>query len=193
MLEKIFSLSQEFPSFETDRLLLRQLLVRDRDDMFEYAQNPEVTKYLLWYEHENSAYTARYLKYLQPRYRRGEYHDWAIINKAENKMIGTCGFVSFDNANNSAEIGYVISDKYWGNSYAPEAVGRIIEYGFEKLYLNRIYARHIVGNERSGRVMQKCGMKFEGIQRKSMYIKEKYRDIALYAITRDDYYEKRTD
>ena len=182
----LFGNSADFPVLETDRLVLRQLSVRDKNDMFEYAHKPEITEYLLWYEHESVAFTAKYLKYLQSQYRRGEYFDWALVNKAQNKMIGTCGFVSFDTSNNSAEIGYVISDAYWGRGYATEAVRRVIEYGFEELGLNRIVARHIVGNDRSGRVMQKCGMQFEGIQRRAMYIKEKYRDIAQYAVLRTD-------
>lgn len=186
MFKNLFRNISELPAFETERLILRQLLIRDKNDMFEYSKNPEVTKYLLWKEHENAEFTAKYLKYLQPKYRRGECWEWAIVNKAENKMIGTVGFVSFDNEHNCAEVGYVISDKYWGNGYAPEALDRIISFGFGELYLNRIYARHIVGNENSGRVMQKCGMSFEGIQRKSMYIKEKYEDIAVYAIIKDE-------
>ncbi|MBE6688334.1 MAG: GNAT family N-acetyltransferase [Ruminococcaceae bacterium] len=188
MFKNLFWQLRDFPVLETPRLTLRQLLPRDKDDMFEYAQNPEITKYLLWYEHENVQFTAKYLKYLQPRYRRGEYHDWAIVNNEENKMIGTAGFVTFDTENNAAEIGYVISHKYHNLGYATEAVKRIINFGFEELALNRIFARHIAGNDASGRVMQKCGMTFEGIQRSSMYIKERYRDIALYAITREDYF-----
>ena len=185
----IFSFFNDFPTFETDRLILRRMLVRDKDDMYEYSANPEVTKYLLWSEHPSSDYTARYLKYMQQKYRRGEVYDWAVVNKSDNKMIGTCGFVRFDMENNAAEVGYVISDKYWGCGYAAEAVRRILRFGFDELALQRIFARHIVGNERSGRVMEKCGMKYEGILRGSMYIKEKYRDIALYAILRSDFYE----
>lgn len=187
MFKKSFWGFNEFPVFETDRLLLRKVLLKDKEDMFEYARDPEVTKYLLWYEHPDVQYTAKYLRYLQPKYRRGEYYDWAVVNKAQDKMIGTCGFVTFDGDHNNAEIGYVISPKYRGMGYAPEAVRRIISFGFEELGLNRIYARHIVGNDPSGRVMQKSGMSFEGILRSSMYIKEQYRDIALYAVTREDY------
>ena len=187
MFGKSFWSFNDFPELETDRLLLRRLLVRDRDDMFEYAHKSEITKYLLWQEHPDPSYTARYLKYLQGCYRRGEYYDWAVVLKSQDKMIGTCGFVEFDNDNNSAEIGYVISDKFHSQGYATEAVRRAISFGFESLRLNRIVARHIVGNDASGRVMTKCGMTFEGIQRKAMYIKEQYRDIAQYAILREDY------
>ena len=186
MFKNLFCRTKDLPVLETERLVLRQLLVRDKYDMFEYSKNPEVTKYLLWREHKDIHHTAKFLKYLRSAYRRGECWEWAIVNKAENKMIGTVGFVSFDNQHNAAEVGYVISDKYWGNGYAPEALRRIINFGFDELFLNRIYARHIVGNERSGRVMQKSGMTFEGIQRKSMYIKEQYRDISLYSIIKDD-------
>lgn len=182
----LFGIFSNFPVLETDRLLLRQMLVRDRDDMYEYSCKPQVTKYLLWHEHPSADYTAKYLKYMQPKYRRGEVFDWALVTKDQNKMIGTCGFVRFDAENNAAEVGYVISDKFWGNGYAAEALGRIISFGFEELSLNRIYARHMIGNDASGRVMQKCGMHYEGIIRGSMYIKEKYCDVAQYAILKND-------
>ncbi|MBQ9922850.1 MAG: GNAT family N-acetyltransferase [Clostridia bacterium] len=182
----LFGIFRDFPRLETDRLVLRQMLIRDKDDMYEYSCKPEITKYLLWTEHPSADYTAKYLRYMQPKYRRGEVFDWALVNKAENKMIGTCGFVRFDTENNAAEVGYVVSDKYWGKGYAAEALKRVIAFGFDELSLNRIYARHMMGNERSGRVMQKCGMRYEGIIRGSMYIKGKYCDVAQYAILKND-------
>ncbi|MBQ9940170.1 MAG: GNAT family N-acetyltransferase [Clostridia bacterium] len=181
-----FSTGGTLPVLETERLILRQLLVRDRDDMYEYASNPAVTEYLMWQEHPSPEYTAKYLRYIQPRYRRGELFDWAIVLREQNKMIGTCGFCGFDTTHNCAEAGYVVSDRYWGQSYAAEALNAVIDFGFSELSLQRIFARHIVGNCRSGKVMEKCGMQYEGIMRGSMYIKNRYRDVAVYAILRED-------
>lgn len=188
MLKKLFEARDIMPEIETQRLLLRQLMVKDKDDMYEYACKPLVTKYLLWHEHVDIGYTEKYLRYLQTAYRRGEFFDWAITLKSSGKMIGTCGFVEFDKSNNCAEIGYVISDAYWNNGYATEAVQSIISYGFDQLGFNRIFARHIVGNTSSGKVMQKCSMKYEGTLKQSMCVKKQYRDIVIYGITRDDYY-----
>ena len=66
----------------------------------------------------------------------------------------------FDKNNTSAEIGYVINPAYWNKGYATEAGSMVIRLGFIELDLNRIEARHMIGNDSSGRVMEKCGMKF---------------------------------
>lgn len=185
--DKLFDIFSSMPTLECDRLILRRMLKSDARDMFEYSCLEEVTRYLLWSPHESLAYTEQYLNYVQSRYRDGDFYDWAIILKTENKMIGTCGFTTIDTENNSAEIGYVINPAYAGNGYACEAVSRILDFGFNELELHRIEAKYIVGNEASRRVMEKCNMKFEGIAKGSMKIKGEYRDIGKCAILKGEY------
>ena len=178
-LNRIFS---RMPILETDRLLLRPMRVSDAPDMFEYARDPEVTRYLLWSPHESIAHTKGYLEYLGGRYRIGMHYEWAVVLKAENRMIGTCGFVTFDIPHKRGEIGYVINPRYRGQGIAPEAVRRVLQFGFQVLNLHRIDARYMVGNEASRRVMEKVGMRFEGVAREGMLVKGAYRDIGTCAI-----------
>ncbi len=161
--------------------------VYDAEDMYEYAHLGEVTQYLTWNEHPNLAYTRRYLEYIKEQYSNGEFFDWALILKDSGKMIGTCGFTSFDIPNNSAEIGYVINPAYRGHGYAPEAVLAVMRFGFMELNLHRITARFISGNSASLAVMKKCGMRYEGCAKSSMYIKGVYRDIHTCAILSSEY------
>ena len=102
-------------------------------------------------------------------------------------MIGTCGFTSFDFRNNSAEVGYVLNRSYWGKGIAPEALDAVIAFGFDELILRRIEAKFIIGNDNSRRVMEKCGMQFEGVLRSSMMVKHEYRDIGICSILSDEY------
>ena len=178
------------PELESGRLLLRKMMRRDAADMFEYSKNSDVTKFLLWSPHPDKAYTARYLAYIQSRYRSGDFYDWSIVWKDTDKMIGTCGFTRFDFDANSAEIGYVINPDFWGIGVAPEAVKLVLRFGFSELDLHRIEARYMVGNERSSRVMEKIGMKAEGVARDSMYVKGKYVSVGTYSILRDEYIRK---
>ena len=182
---KIFS---KIPVLETPRLLLRRLRVSDYLDMYEYSSLDEVTEYLLWYPHKDEDYTYRYLEHVQSEYRTGDFYDWAVVYKADDKMIGTCGFTSFDLPNNSAEIGYVINPEYWGIGIAAEAALAVIEYGFTSLKLNRIEARYMCGNNKSRRVMEKCGMSFEGIIRSALYNKNEYKDVGVCAILSREYF-----
>ena len=183
---KIF---RNIPEIKTERLLLRRFSVSDHNDMYEYASNDEVTRYLLWEPHENVRYTIRYIKYVIAKYRTGEFYDWAITLRESGKMIGTCGFTSFDFSNKSGEVGYVINPAYRGRGIAPEALRAVIRFGFEVLGLERIEAKYMVGNESSRRVMEKCGMSFEGIKRSGVFSKGMMRDIGVCAVLYGDLYE----
>ncbi|NLE12879.1 MAG: GNAT family N-acetyltransferase [Clostridiales bacterium] len=175
------------PVIETERLFMRRMNPTDSSDMYEYACQEQVTRYLLWYPHSDRAYTKRYLEHLQGEYRRGDFYDWAVVYKAHRKMIGTCGFTSFDIENGRAEIGYVLNPAYWGQGCATEAVKAVLYFGFYQLGLNRIEARYMVGNDRSRHIMEKCGMTFEGVHRSLLYVKGVYRDIGTCAILADEY------
>lgn len=175
------------PELTTPRLVLRRLKKTDYRDMYEYARDHLVTEFLTWHVHPSENYTLRYITYVLPKYRSGEFRDWAVVFKENNKMIGTCGFTSLDFSHNSGEIGYVLNREYWGQGLAAEAIRAVLQVGFLDLNLHRIEAKYIEGNERSRRVMEKCGMTFEGLQRESMLIKENYRTIGVCSILRSEY------
>jgi ribosomal-protein-alanine N-acetyltransferase len=180
--ETLYNIFSHMPDLETERLYLRPMRVSDAPDMYDYARREEVTRYLLWRPHADVHYTRSYLEYLAGRYRTGTCYEWAVISKADNKMIGTCGFSSIDTANNTAELGYVLHPDYWGCGIAAEAARRTLHFGFQVLGLHRTEARYMVENEASRRVMEKLGMRFEGVRREAMLIKGAYRDIGICAV-----------
>lgn len=185
--ENLLHIFSRMPVLETERLLLRPMRVSDTNDMFDYARREDVTRYLLWNPHKEPAYTRSYLEYLAGRYRIGMHYEWAMVLKAENRMIGTCGFVSVDCSNNAAEIGYVLNPRYRGKGLVPEAVERVLCFGFETLQLHRIEARYMIENAASRRVMEKVGMRFEGVRRASVFVKGSYRDVGVCAILRPEF------
>lgn len=176
-----------FPIIESPRLRLRKMEKQDSADMYEYACREETTRYLLWNPHPSIGYTKSYLSMVQRMYRNGGYYDWAVIEKASGRMIGTCGFARLDERHGVGEIGYVLNAAYRHHGYASEAASAVIEFGFEKLELNRIEGRYMVENEASRRVMEHCGMIYEGTLRGSMFVRGRYRDIGLCALLRCDY------
>lgn len=180
------SIFAKIPTLETDRLVLRKMLTRDAADMFEYASRPEVSEYLLWNPHTTQRFTKNYLHFLQSQYGSKNFYDWAVTLRSSEKMIGTCGFTSFDLANNSAEVGYVLSSSYWGQGIAPEALKKVIDFGFRELELHRIYARIMDGNTRSETVAKKCGMTLEATMRDLLYVKGAYRTIKIYSVLETD-------
>ena len=182
---------KEPPTLTTERLTLRKILKSDCEDYFEFASDPAVTKYLLWKPHDSFNFTRHYLSYLQSRYRAGEFYDWGIVDSLTGKFIGTCGFTSFDLANNSAEVGYVLHRAWWRRGIAAEALTKVLEFGFDTLGLRRIEARYMVGNECSRRVMEKVGMVFEGVKRDALLLDGAYVSVGTCAVLNDEFKYRR--
>lgn len=180
--ETIYRSFSHLPELHTERLTLRKMLVGDSEDMYEYARRDDVTRYLTWNPHPDRAYTHEYLEYIGGRYSAGMFYDWAIVFREHRKMIGTCGFTSFNCTHDSAEVGYVLNPAYWGKGIATEALSRVLRFGFEELHLHRIEAKFIKGNERSRHVMEKVGMTFEGYNREAMRVKGTYVTVGVCSI-----------
>ena len=185
--ETVYKIFSKMPTLKTERLSLRPMHVIDAEDMFDYARRPEVTKYLLWREHEDIYFSRDYLNYINRRYALGDFYDWAIIDHESRRMIGTCGFTKIDTANNSAEIGYVLNPDFHRRGFGSEAVRRILKFGFEELNLNRIEARFMQGNEASLALMRSVGMTFEGYMRDLLFVKGRYRTVGVSSILRSEY------
>lgn len=168
--------------FESDRLILRPFSMNDIKDVFLYANNDEVTKYLTWESHTDLLQTERVVK----EFYMTNPGIYAIEMKTENKCIG-CIDLRLDIANNKGSFGYVLNQSYWNKGYTSEALTTILNYAFTKLELNRIESTYYVGNEASGGVMQKCGMKYEGIGKQEVKVKGIYYDVVHYAILRQDW------
>lgn len=180
--------------FETDHLILRRIELSDSEDMFAYSSLEATSRYLLWSPHTSEYVTRCIIERLRREYRNGLYYELAVVLKENGRMIGTCGITSYDEANYTVEIGYVISPGYWGRGLAQEASSVIINFAFCQLGAHRVEARYMKENERSRRVMEKCGMSFEGIARNGLFVKGAFRDIGICAITSDDYFSvKRED
>lgn len=176
---------------ETERLLLRNIQPEDANDMYEYASIPEVCEYLLWSPHVNVDATLGYIEFLQKRYLKGLYGDWAIVLKKENKMIGTCGFAAIDSSTMTCEIGYVLSPKYRGNGYMTEAVNAVLELSFKKLGILNTELRIILQNESSVRLAERVGFHLDRIGYSEMEIKGIERDIAHYRMSYDEFIAKK--
>ena len=185
--ELIRSIFSHIPELYTTRLYLRAMLVADAEDMFDYAKDPEVSRFLTWEPHPDAGFTKKYLTYAGQQYRTGNFFDWAVIHRESGRMIGTCGFTCFRYESNAAEIGYVLHPAYRGQGLATEAVRAVMSFGFEELDLHRIEARFMEGNDASRRLMERVGMTFEGFARESLLIKGTYRTIGTCAILQREY------
>ena len=174
------------PVLETKRLRLRSVSRRDARDIYAYASDPEVARYVLWDPHRSLSDTRAYIRYVRSLARRGLPSSWAVEDRASGRVIGTVGFMWYAESSRSAEVGYSFSRDFWNQGIATEALRAVIASAFASLPLNRIEAQHDLRNPASGRVMLKCGMRQEGILRQRIMNKGEYVDVALYAVLRQD-------
>jgi ribosomal-protein-alanine N-acetyltransferase len=175
------------PDLETERLLLRRLRKEDAEAVFAYASDPEVSRYMTWDTHASIEESHRFIEAKLAQYAKDEAGEWGIVWKETGRLVGAMGIASISMTNQRAEIGYVLARPWWGKGIMPEAVRRLLCFLYEEVGLNRVEAFHFLPNEASGRVMQKAGMRFEGVARERYLAKGRYWDAKQYAITRRDW------
>jgi len=174
---------------ETERLILRKLRVSDAEQMYKnWASDNEVAKYMSWLPHADIEVTKSVLADWESKSENSDYYHWGIVLKDTGELIGTGGVIGIDENRQKADLGYSMSRAYWGKGIMSEAVSAMIMHLFNTVGVNRIFSYHDTKNVASGRVMQKCGMIFEGIQRQSGFdTRRGFYDLAFYAILKDDY------
>jgi ribosomal-protein-alanine N-acetyltransferase len=112
----------------------------------------------------------------------------AIIYSDTNKHIGNISLQHINWLSRNAEFAILLGDKeFWGAGYGEEAARLIINYGFERLNLHRIYCGTIQGNKGMQKLTQKLGMKEEGRRRQAIYKNGKYLDIIEYGILKTEF------
>ncbi|MHB9154280.1 MAG: GNAT family N-acetyltransferase [Endomicrobiales bacterium] len=178
---------RDLPPLRTARLLLRKIRLEDAADMFEYAKDPEVSRYTLWTPHRSLDETRAYLSCVLNNYREGRLENWGLECRENGKFIGTCGYFSWDPANARAEIHYALSRAYSGRGLMTEAVREVLRFGFEAMQCNRIEAKCMPPNTGSERVMRKAGMTFEGIMREGILARGKFEDLKVYSILKREW------
>lgn len=184
---KIADIFHDLPTLETNRVILRKFTIEDAQDMFEYSSVPDVSRYIPWETHKSIDDSYEFLNYILKQYEEGKLAPWAIELKEIHKVVGTIDFVAWFPQHYRAEIGFILSKEHWGKGYIPEVARKVIEFGFENMELNKIKAPCMVENEQSQRVLQKLGMKLEGILKEEYLIKDKFRDMAVYSILKEDF------
>ncbi|MFI1744136.1 GNAT family N-acetyltransferase [Thalassobellus sediminis] len=146
------------PIIETKRLILREFNLNDYKEVYEFGSNTEVNKYTgdKVIESLNTAKEIIKNVWYKDYFKYG-YGRWAVIYKPENRIIGFAGLKYLPEFNET-DIGFRFLPKYWGMGLASEASNKIIEYGFEKLKLNRIIGIALAENIASCKVLEKIGL-----------------------------------
>lgn len=169
------------PAFITERLILRPFRIGDAEALFAYGSDAETTQYMIFERHKTIQDTLDFINSELENYKKGNCYDYAFVLKETGGVIGSGGCMAV-NAPHSAEIGYIIDKKYWGKGLVPEAMAALLDFFIKELKIKRIEAKHFVGNEKSGRVMQKLGMQYEGLLRQKVFAHGMYWDVKQYSL-----------
>jgi ribosomal-protein-alanine N-acetyltransferase len=142
---------------------------------------------LSWNPHKALSETERIVEGWIKDYENDDNYNWAIELKDIGEVIGQISLTHVNEKYSSCSVGYNISRSFWGKGIMTEALKAVINYLFKEIGMNRIEASHNTLNPASGRVMQKSGMKLEGIMRQAKVNKHgEFYDLAVYSLLKSD-------
>ncbi len=155
-----------------------------------WTSDDEVTKYLTWPTHKDINVSKSFIEQWLKKHEKNDFYDWTIVLKDINEPIGSIGVVKQSDDIKMVRIGYCIGKKWWNKGITSEALNRLIKFFFEEVGVNRIESRHDPNNPNSGKVMVKCGMKYEGHMRQADKNNQGITDTLYYGIIAEDYFKK---
>ncbi len=173
---------------ETDRLILRRYVIEDADAMYKnWASDSEVTKFLTWQPHSSVEVSRGIIENWLKKYSDKKYYQWAIVLKANgNEPIGDISVVHMNEDISMVHIGYCLGRAWWRRGIMSEALKAVMDFMFDTVEVNRVESRHDPMNPNSGKVMQKCGMKYEGTLRSADRNNQGICDACYYALLRSE-------
>lgn len=177
------------PTLSTPRLTLRPVTLADVDSIFAYASNSNMTRYTLWETHSSTRDTVSFIE----EYARGRYlekmPDPMAICRTEDPtwVIGTIGCFWNKQSNRTMELGYALSEEFWGQGIVVEAARALLDYVFAAFEVERVQAHCFVENQASARVLEKLGMTLEGCHRSALFHRNRSWDLLMFSVLRSEW------
>lgn len=156
-----------------------------------WTSDERVTKFLRWQAHSSIDVTKAVLEDWISGYSKPDFYLWAIELKKTGEPIGSIGVVDADERTSKLHIGYCIGYDWWGCGYTSEAFAALIPFLFEEVKALRIESQHDPDNPGSGRVMEKCGLTYEGTLRRADWSIRGIVDAKMYALLAEEYFRNK--
>lgn len=174
-------------TLETPRLILRQFCADDAQAMYDnWCSEPEVTKYLTWPTYTSVDTAHEILAIWTKEYEKKDFYQWAIELKETGQPVGSISVVEQKEKVKVAHIGYCIGKQWWHMGIMSETLKAVMDFLFDEVGFNRLESRHDPNNPNSGKVMTKCGMKYECTMRQSDWNNQGICDAAWYALLKEE-------
>ncbi|WP_257457876.1 GNAT family N-acetyltransferase [Archangium lipolyticum] len=179
--------AKTLPTLETPRLRLRWLTEADVPALFELFSHREVTRYWSWAAYTEVAQAEKLLRAIHAFFAERSLFQWGIARREDDKVVGTCTLSDLSQTHRRASLGYALNRACWGQGYGREAVGRVVEFGFTELELNRVEADVDPRNVASIKVLEELGFQHEGRQRERYIIDGEIQDAVMYGLLRREW------
>lgn len=179
---------EKFPKIKTDRLTLTEITTNDIPEIVEFAGNINITKNTLNIPHPYTKDDAIFwINKIKETFENKTSYTFGIRLNSTDNFIGAIS-LGVNSKHDRGELGYWIAEPYWNNGYATEAVAAIMDFGFNKINLHKIYAQHLIENPASGVVMKKNGMIKEGVLKDRFKKDGCYRTVVQYRLIKNEFY-----
>jgi RimJ/RimL family protein N-acetyltransferase len=177
----------DFPTLRTERLILGAFEPDEAPELERLAGLREIADTTVTIPHPYRLSDAeQFIALQQDGMAEGHELVFAIHRRPDGQLLGCVSLRDIDPVHLQAELGYWIGVPYWNQGYATEAARAVVTLGFDQLGLNRIYAHHMARNPASGRVLERIGMRREGVLRQRVRKWGRFEDVVIYAVLRDD-------
>ena len=170
----------------SERLILRPYQLEDAQAVYEgWMGDAQICDQLDWQAHKDVNVTLRLLDMWIESYQSPTVYHWCITMDA--RVVGDIMVCKWNQDDQWCELGYCVARDYQGQGIASEALQCVSRYLLDEVGFHRIQLRHTEGNEASGRVMQKCGFRYEGTQRHAKRNRNgEWQNICCYSLLSDD-------
>jgi RimJ/RimL family protein N-acetyltransferase/catechol 2,3-dioxygenase-like lactoylglutathione lyase family enzyme len=172
---------------QTNRLILRDLVLSDFDAVHEYASDPLVTRFTSFGPNtaeETRGFLSRsiHAASVSPR----QIHTFAVIEQATGHLIGSCGLEQCDGTGRHYVFGYCLNRHWWGRGFGQEAADAMVQFGFDRLQAHRLWAHVFLGNTASVRILEGLGFRREGLALQSLYLRNDWHDVLTFGQLRSE-------
>jgi ribosomal-protein-alanine N-acetyltransferase len=180
-------ITDPFPVLVSQRLILRQVMVEDVNEIFFLRSDKEVLKFLDRPPAKSVEEAKQFIDKLKVLEANQEGITWAIALKEDVKLVGTISYWNIFKEHYRAEIGYVLHPGFQGKGIMQEAISAVLEYGFTTMNIHSVEANVNPYNHASIKLLERNQFKREGYFKENYYFNGQFLDSAIYSLLVSDY------
>ncbi|QCR32344.1 GNAT family N-acetyltransferase [Lysinibacillus sp. SGAir0095] len=174
--------NEQNKTITTKRLLLRLFQKTDAAVVAKLCNNYNIYKNTLYLPYPYSKeHALTWIEHHQDNFEENRSYELALTDKKSGELYGAIA-LSNNPKFQQGELAYWVGEEYWGNGIATEAAQAMLQFAFDEKQYHKVFARYFGSNPASGKVMQKIGMKKEGILIDHVKKDDHFEDLAYYGI-----------